>query len=958
MYTLLWMFLGLGGFLLIATGVTRSRTSLVIGGATILAATAALFSLMSFWGEYLWFDAIGYADRFWTVILSQIGLALGVAVLAMAIVFGLTVRLPRRPVVARWWPTALAGVLGLMWGFSQWSVLLRWWYGAASEVSDPIFGLDTSFYLFSLPFYQSVNALLWWLSILSIAASVIYLVAVHSDLRQQLSQLNGVKAPDWFRVPSGRREVFEHRAVRVLLGSLAVFSLVMAFASLLNCFSLLTSQQGTVAGAGWTDVNFRIPGLMVSAGLLTIIAVGFAGIAVIPQLSTRIASGDSLRAADLKKLVGVPAAGIGVVWIIGLGFLPGMAQWLYVSPNEITAERPYLEHNISMTRVGFGLHDAEEREYPVSEQLTRETLEENQQLMSEIRLWDPRALLATYEQFQEIRLYYEFRDVDIDRYWIDGNYRQVMASPREMEVSNLPQKSQTFVNRHFKYTHGYGLTLAPVSDFTEQGLPNLLVKDLPPQTEKESLKVERPEIYYGEHTDHYVVANSREDEFNYPRGDQNVYTHYEGKGGVLLKNVWRQFLFGWKLGGTRFFFSGYPKEDSRIMFHRQIQDRLETLAPFLRFEQDAYIVLENGRMYWIVDAYTTSDRYPYSERYYASQTASRLNGVNYVRNSVKAVVDAYNGDVSFYVFEPDDPVIQTWEAIFPGMFQPREEMPKALQDHVRYPESLLETQGIVYAKYHMNDPDVFYNQEDLWVRATEKYYDAVQPVEPYYVMWEPPESEEQEFILMQPYTPKNRQVLIGWLAGMCDGENYGRLLAYRFPKEKRILGTQQVETKIDQDSYLSGQLTLWDQRGSNVIRGNLLVIPINGTLLYVEPIYLQAEAAAYPELRLVAVMHNDRLSYAESFDEALAGLFDASKRSLPGEQEQEGATLRELAGRANQAFESYLQSTGEQDFKQAGQQLERLGNILSEMQNRNNTAQVPDTMNTTDEESSNTSTEP
>jgi uncharacterized membrane protein (UPF0182 family) len=634
-------------------------------------------------------------------------------------------------------------------------------------------------------------------------------------------------------------------------------------------------------------------------------------------------------------VAGGPAVLVAVVYALGLGVAPALSQWLYVSPNEITVERPYIEHNIAFTREAFGLQDIESQQYPVAEELSRETISNNQNVLSEVRLWDPRALLATYQQFQEIRLYYEFNDVDIDRYTIDGRYKQVMVSPREMEPANLPTQSQTFVNRHFKYTHGYGLTLAPVSDFTPQGLPNLLVKDLPPQAEYPELAVERPEIYYGERTDDYVVANSEEAEFDFPRGDKNVYVHYAGSGGVPLRNFWRKLVYGWRFGGTRFLVSGYPRPESRIMFRRRIQQRVRALAPFLHFDADPYVVLHEGRIYWFLDAYTTSDRYPYSEQLDGRDAAERLTGANYIRNSVKAVIDAYNGSVSLYVFEPSDPIVQVWQRIFPDLFQPREEMPAGLARHVRYPEGLLTAQGLVYCKYHMTDPAVFYNQEDLWVRATEKYYATVQPVEPYYVMWEPPGSKEVEFVLMQPFTPKNRQVLIGWMAGMCDGENYGRLLSYRFPKEKRVLGTQQVETKIDQDRYLSGQLTLWDQRGSKVIRGNLLVIPLNGTLLYVEPIYLQAEAAAYPELRLVAVMHNDQLSYAETFDEALEGLLEEGP-APPGPTPTPGVpsgdrTVAELVDRANESFERYLEWMGEQRFEDAARELKNLQAVLSQL---------------------------
>jgi hypothetical protein len=570
-------------------------------------------------------------------------------------------------------------------------------------------------------------------------------------------------------------------------------------------------------------------------------------------------------------------------------------------------------------------------------------VQQNRDLLSEVRLWDWRALDAVYKQFQEIRLYYEFVDVDMDRYTFGGRYRQVMASARELAQDNLAPQSQTFVNRRFKYTHGYGLTLATVSDFTSEGLPNLLVRDIPPVSSYPELEVVRPEIYYGELTSDPVVVNSDEEEFDYPSGETNRYLHYPGRGGVLLHNLWRKFIYGWKFDGTRFLFSGYPNAESRVMFHRQVRERVRHIAPFLEFDEDPYIVLVDGRLYWIVDAYTSSEYFPYSEPFssrefieyrneerttgFARRTAADLHGVNYVRNAVKAVVDAFEGSVTFFVFEPEDPVIRVWRRILPGVFRDAEKMPAGLRRHVRYPQDYLLVQGLVYAKYHMQDPEVFYNQEDLWVRATEKHYDRVQPVEPYYVMWELPGSDSAEFVLIQPFTPKNRQVLIGWIAGLTDGANYGRFLAYKFPKEKRILGPQQVETKIDQDSFLSGQLTLWDQRGSNVIRGNVLAIPIDETLLYVEPIYLQAETAAYPELRLVVVMHGDTMSYAESFDAALDGLF----ADRPAASSDTG--LRKLSGtglgrQLGEAFDAYLDALGNREFDAAAAQLRRLSELV------------------------------
>jgi uncharacterized membrane protein (UPF0182 family) len=439
------------------------------------------------------------------------------------------------------------------------------------------------------------------------------------------------------------------------------------------------------------------------------------------------------------------------------------------------------------------------------------------------------------------------------------------------------------------------------------------------------------------------VVNSAEAEFDYPSGENNQYIHYPGKGGVVIDSLWRKFLFGWKFDGTRLLLSSYPDAASRIQFHRQVRERVKQVAPFLRFDEDPYIVLDNGHLYWIIDAYTTSDYLPYSEPFssrefvqyrnethstgFSRRTAANLHGVNYVRNAVKAVVDAFEGSVEFYVFEPQDPVIQVWQRILPEVFRRAADMPAGLRAHVRYPQDFLLVQGLVYAKYHMRDPEVFYNQEDLWVRATEKHYDRVQPVEPYYVMWELPGSDRAEFVLIQPFTPRNRQVLIGWIAGLSDGDNYGRFIAYKFPKEKRILGPQQVETKIDQDSFLSGQLTLWDQRGSNVIRGNVLAIPLDDTILYVEPIYLQAETAAYPELRLVVVMHGDNMSYAESFDGALRGLF---KDRQPGPESDalHGMTVPVLGKQLNAAFNAWLEALGKREFAVAAEQLERLGELI------------------------------
>jgi hypothetical protein len=706
-----------------------------------------------------------------------------------------------------------------------------------------------------------------------------------------------------------------------------------------------------VTGAGWTDVHVRWPAYLIVAAVTLFVGL----LCLVPAVYSRLARLFQRRRLFTENsaliVLGVPWLGIFGIWFLVLGVAPVLVQWLRVQPNEITLEAPYIANNIEFTRRGFKLHNVEAREFSVSPSFTQETLSNNQYLLSEVRLWDWRALEAVYKQFQEIRLYYEFADVDVDRYQTARGYRQVMVSAREMKLANLPADSQTFVNLRFKYTHGYGITMAPVSDFTADGLPNLLIKDIPPRTDDEKLRVAQPQIYYGELTDSHVFVNTSEPEFDYPKGDENAYVNYSGSGGVRITNLWRKFLFGWKFDGTRFLLSTYPTSDSRVLFHREIRERVKTLAPFLKFDADPYVVLVDGNLYWIIDAYTTSTYYPYSESFSGTElmenrqpereqksahgSTTSLAGANYVRNSVKAVVDAFNGSVTFYVFEPEDPLIQVWQRIFPELFTAREKMPDGLRAHVRYPRDLLLTQGLVYAKYHMTDPAVFYNQEDLWMRATEKYYAAVQPVEPYYVMWQPPGSKTAEFILMLPFTPKNRQVMIGWIAGMCDPANYGRLLAYKFPKDERILGPQQVETKIDQDGFLSAQLSLWNQHGSRVIRGNTLVIPIDNTLLYVEPIYLQAEAAAYPELRLVAVMHGDNLSYAETFDKALNGLLtkEGKKPPLIPAQRVKGEKIlpRELVLQAKQAFDNYLRLQGEGRFVDAAKELTRLQEALQQL---------------------------
>ncbi|MGF1579859.1 MAG: UPF0182 family protein [Gemmataceae bacterium] len=933
MYFLLIVLLLGGGLFCVGYGLRKTNSRLIFGGLALLVVTPAFFGFLSFWAEKLWFDAIGHPERFWTNVLARLmGAVLG-AILGGLVVFGVTWRLPRGSQVYQGIGILVGAFFGLLRGLGSWELVLKYTYGVSTGTKDPILGMDTGFYLFSLPLYDRFYWLIFQSAFVGLIVAIIRFAIRFVDWEEA--------KPRW---QQAAWSVFDLDGVSHALGSLGV---VLAIGFLLSPYHLMYSNWGAVAGPGWTDVHIRLPAYYVMSVL-----TGLMGIAFMVPASSHAFQRRVVRWTRKQDQPGAafifPVLGFVVLWFVVVGVIPIAVQWLFVEPNEITMERPYIAHNIKFTRMGFHLDKVEEKEFSVSPELNQETIEKNKHVLSEVRLWDPRALDSVYEQFQEIRLYYQFHDVDTDRYRIDGKYRQVMVSARELELENLPSKSQTFVNRRFKYTHGYGITLAPASDFTDKGLPNLLIKDIPPKVSVPELKIDRPEIYYGELTRTYAVVNTAEAEFDYPSGDDNKYVRYAGKGGVPMGNWWRQFVYGWSHGGTQLLFSTYPTADSRIMFHRNIHNRVRHLAPFLKFDSDAYIVLADGKLYWMIDAYTTSSYFPYSESYFSGESieydkagqsrsvrtgvALYLHGVNYIRNSVKVVVDAYDGSVDFYVFEESDPLIQTWQRIYPGLFKSREEMPKSLEEHIRYPEGFLLAQGLVYAKYHMTDPGVFYNQEDVWVRATEKYYSQVQPVEPYYVMWEPPESDKAEFIIMQPYTPKNRQVLISWLAGMCDPDNYGRLLAYRFTKANRVLGPQQMETKIDQDRQLSQTLTLWDQRGSRVLRGNVLVIPVNSTLLYVEPIYLKAESAAYPELRLVAVMHNDRLSYAENFENALQGLFTGVQPKLGGpDLVVDDKSLKGLAKEANQAFERMLNFESRKEFRKAADEKERLYRALQKM---------------------------
>jgi uncharacterized membrane protein (UPF0182 family) len=620
-----------------------------------------------------------------------------------------------------------------------------------------------------------------------------------------------------------------------------------------------------------------------------------------------------ILASALRRNSRWPLYAIGgwIVAAILVGALfPALVQRFQVQPNELARERPYIEYNIQFTREAFALGRVEEQSFAAEKMPSPQDIAQNEVTISNIRLWDHRPLKDTYNQIQSIRLYYDFHDVDVDRYNIDGEYRQVMLSARELSVEKLAGEAQTWVNRQLQFTHGYGVALSPVNEITTEGLPVLLVKDIPPVG---NFNIEQPQIYFGEKTNHYVIVNTNTQEFDYPMGEKNVYGHYQGKDGVNLDSFIRRLVYAWQFGDLNILISGELTPESRVLYYRNIRERVNHLAPFLKLDSDPYLVVMDGGLFWIQDAYTVSDRYPYSQPI--------GGGLNYIRNSVKAVINAYDGSVTFYVADPEDAIIRTYQTIFPKLFVPAEQMPDSLRVHLRYPEDMFNIQASVYQSYHMRDARVFYNKEDLWAMPREVYAGEEQLMEPYYVIMRLPGEEKEEFLLMLPFTPMNKNNTIGWLAARCDGENYGKLLAYHFPKERLVYGPSQIENRIQQDTVITEQLALWSRGGSRVIRGNLLLIPLGKSNLYVEPVFLQAEAGGLPELKRVIVVAGEQIAMEPTLKESIAAIFGTEAPppepvvGPPAPAEPEEALTAEIASLIEEAQQHYNQA---QQYLKAG----------------------------------------
>ncbi len=902
---------------------------------------------LSYWVDLLWFRSLGYAPIFWKTVGLQWGIFAAFAVLTFLVLFGVfsafmrahsadlpehhtlfisgnEVKLPLAPAL-RIAAAAVSVLISLATAATmqaQWSTLALYWYapaavpGSPGSLADPIFGRPLDFYLFTLPAWQLLSGWLLTLAVLTSILAVIFLLITGGSRALTGRIAGGIPVP-W-------------RELSLTLGFLL---LVLAVREYIGRFQLLFDHHTVFDGVTYTDAHVNLIGMLFVAAALAFGAL----LAIVTAI---------LAPRGRWLIVSVlPAAACYLV--------AGVAGWyvtsFVVKPNELVREQPYISNNIQMTRRAYGLDSFTQHEFPAETTVGATDPANNQATLQNIRLWDVNALQDTLRQIQEIRTYYDFPDIDIDRYTIDGAQREVMLAVRELNVDKLPESSRNWINDKLIYTHGYGITMNPVNGFTPEGLPTLMLSNMPVQSTVQGLSVTRPEIYFGELTNTDVYVKTRQQEFNYPEGQSNNLTSYQGTGGIVLGSFLRRVLISFDRGDiAKVPFSDDVNSQSRLLMRRNVRDRVTALAPFLTFDQDPYIVVgDDGRLSWIMDGFTSSDTYPYS----AHRT---LDGVplNYMRNSVKVVIDAYDGTTTFYVFDPSDPILAAYRSIFPTLFKDASSMPTWLHKHVRYPELLLSLQAEVYGLYHMTNPEVFYNREDLWTVATESTAQSgeqtTQPMQPNFVLMKLPGEDGLEFVEILPFTPANRNNLIGWIAGRSDGEHYGTSVVYDFPKTRLVDGPQQIEARIDQNAQLSGQLTLWNQQGSHVRRGSLLVIPCGRALLYAEPIYLQAERSPMPELRLVVLALQDKLAYAPTFEAALASLFGNGTSSLsasesPQPASQPGAapqiqsasaqptSLKSLVAEAGRDFSDYQRLTSEGKLAEAGQKLDDLKQTLDKL---------------------------
>ena len=780
------------------------------------------------------------------------------------------------------------GIIAGLWGSSLWMEVLTFANSVASGTKEPIFGHDISFYLFRLPLWESLNGYAGFLIFFSLL-----IVAALYAMR------GGV-------IGFGRSITLSRRAKTHLAVLLMLFFVKLAFGFALERFESLYATHSVITGAGYADVYGRL----VVLGALVPLTV-LAGMLFVYGFWR-----------ERWRLALYPAAFLVVLYIVGAGIYPAFLQNFKVAPSELALEEPFIKNHIDLTRYGYNLEKVKVVPFDVSFNLTSKEIRENDATIKNIRLWDEAPLLKTYSQLQQIRTYYRFHGIDNDRYTIGGEYRQVLLSARELSYDDLPSKS--WINEKLVFTHGNGVVMGYASRISKEGLPEFIIKDIPPVSTAD-VKITLPEIYYGELTNDYVIVNTKVPEFSYPTAEGNVYTTYKGSGGIPLDSAWKRAVFAMYFQTLKIPLTSEIKSESRVLYNRNVVERVRKIFPFLLYDSDPYMVVsDDGRLHWMIDAYTVSSRMPYSK--------PLRNRVNYMRNAVKVSVDAYDGKVNFYLADQEDTIAKVYSSIFPGLFRPMTEMPKWLKAHVRYPKDLFRVQTSLFSTFHMSDPKVFYNKEDLW----EMPVHVEKPMEPYYLIMKLPEQKKEEYVLLMPYTPAKRDNLAAWFAARCDEPNYGKLIVYTFPRDRLVFGPRQVDARIDQDSFISQQLTLWGQRGSQVIRGSLQIIPIDKSLLYVQPLFLAAEdKGGLPELRRVVAAYENNVVMEENLEQCLASLF-GNRKAAPAPGAAAVATapkqsIQDLAKEAAQAFEKAKGYLKQGDWSNYGEQQKKLEQTLKQM---------------------------
>lgn len=936
--------------------IHRPKKGLSFVVMVIVVILVLLIGCAGFLTNWMWFDSLGYEKVFWTKFLSQLEIGVPVFLVAMLLVriylkslkkhYFIEIESHEIPDEKRlnkisWGMSVVFGLLvGLTAGASTWMDFRQFANATSFGLKDPLFHLDISFYVFKLSFLTKANNI-----VLGIVVGVVIITLLYYGI------LMMVRTPDMFEwepeepedpetsgenaIPftrKSRKKPSEKRTLdlnnsnmsqllHIASGKLTllgiIFYVMVAMDFLMRQFDLLHVHTGAVYGAGFTDVNVK---LWVYRLIMVLSIVGAVTLC------------HHMHRKEPKKLVRIPIA------IVAVGLLGGVVSFavqnLLVSPDEINKESKYLERNISFTRHAYGLDNIKVEEFPAEQNLNRQAIRDNSQTITNIRINDYEPVQDFYNQTQSIRQYYDFNDVDIDRYNINGEQTQTYLAAREINESKI---SSTWINRHLKYTHGYGAAVSRVDAVTASGQPDIIVKNIPPESEAKDIEITRPEIYFGELTNDYVIVNTDEQEFDYPNGNENSYSMYKGKAGIKL-NLLNRILFSVREGSMKLLVSSNVNSDSRIIINRNIKDRVEKLMPYLSYEKDPYMTVVNGKLYWIVDAYTTSSYYPYSEPY-----SGEVGSTNYIRNSVKVVVDAYNGDTTFYVVDEDDPVARTYQKIYPTLFKDGKDMPEGIRKHIRYPNSLLKIQAGVYTKYHMDQVKVFYQDEDLWDIAHQIYGTEEKEMNPSYFIFELPDEKKAEFINMIPFTPKSKQNMTAIMMARNDGNRYGQLLVYKFPKNKTVYGPMQIEAQIDQNTEISKEFSLWNSSGSKYRRGDLFVIPINHSIMYVEPVYLEASNQAIPEMKRVIVAYGDKIAYESTLEDALADLFGEDENSgqsqsasaSSGKKNSGKSNTKELIQKANEAYENAVNAQKSGNWKKYGDYLDELEKYLNQLEDQN-----------------------